>query len=74
MRVHLREKYPVAENTFEGCVFLQTWEQERRKYFISLGLARHSKHLLNFDDAGSVMTGIGKILCRKVEYISSDTT
>jgi hypothetical protein len=74
MIAHLGEKYPVAENSLEGRVFLQTWEQKRRKDFISLCLARHSKHLLDFDNAGSVETRIGEVLRRKVKNISSNTT
>lgn len=53
---------------------MQTWEQKRWKDFISLGLARHSKHLLNFDNAGSVIARIGEVLGRKVKYIPSNTT
>lgn len=74
MIAHLCKKCPVAENGLEGCVFLETWEQERRKNLVSLSLAGNSKHLLNVDNRSSVITGIGKVFSRKLEYVSSDAT
>jgi hypothetical protein len=72
--VHLSNECPIAKNSLEGLVFLQTWEQERQKDLVGLSLARDSKHLLNVDDAGSVIIGIGKVLSWKVKYISSNAT